>query len=435
MISIKQRWSILFIILLVVVYGVIFYIQKGEEESGEIEIYFADRVTAAHKILIDKYNQIMKGKVKVVPIDFPNFDFSTNERKEVLARSLRGMGDGIDLYAVDIIWVQRFAKWSEPFDKYFSEEEKNRILPQALASCYSDGELVAVPLNLVQGIMYYRKDLVEKLKNGKEIINKIENNITWEEFIKIRTGLNIDKPFYIFRAAVYEGFICSFMELLLGQNPDYFEEYGFNLEKPEAEKALQLLYDLISKYKMTPPIVTKFTEIQSYQYFIKNDGLFLHGWPSFDKDFKDVPIDTAKENKLSKTALPYFRSGRPASITGGWHLMMSKFSDKKNEVVDFVKFLLSDESQEIIYRESGHYPVVKKIFYDPYYEAIFPQIFEVRKLIQQTMHRPFHPEYTRYSKIMSTYFEQVLKNQITVKQALKKVSDSIQLEKSTVKEF
>lgn len=435
MITVKQRWSILFLILLIVVYGIIFYIQKGEKESSEVEIYFADRVTAAHKILIDKYNNIMKGKVKVVLIDFPNFDFSTNERKEVLARSLRGMGDGIDLFAVDIIWVQRFAKWSEPFDKYFSVDEKNRILPQALASCYSDGELVAVPLNMVQGVLYYRKDLVEKLKNGKEILKKVENNITWEDFIKIGTELNINNPFYVFPAADYEGFICSFMELLLGQNPNYFEEYGFDLEKPEAEKALQHLYDLILKYKMTPPIVTKFTEIQSYQYFIKSDGLFLHGWPSFDKDFKDSPIDTSKENKLRKAALPYFKSGEPASIMGGWNLMMSKFSDKKKEVVDFVKFLLSDQSQEIIYRESGHYPVINKIFYDPYYETIFPQIVEVRKLIRQTKHRPFHPEYTRYSKIMSSYFEQAIKNQITVKQALKKASDAIQLERSTVKEF
>ena len=60
---------------------VIFYVQKSGPQPKEVEIYFADRFTAAHKILIDEYNKKMKGKVKIVPIDFPNFDFSTNERK------------------------------------------------------------------------------------------------------------------------------------------------------------------------------------------------------------------------------------------------------------------------------------------------------------------------------------------------------------------
>lgn len=435
MITTKQKWSIVFIFLLVVVYAVIFYIQKGEKTSGVVEIYFADRVTAAHRELINQYNKMMKGKVKVIPIDFPNFDFSTNERKEVLARSLRGMGDGIDLYAVDVIWVQRFAKWSEPLDKYFTEDEKQRILPQPLASCYSEGELVAVPLNMVQGVMYYREDLLSRMKNGQQIIDKIKKGITWEDFIKLKQQLNVQNPFYIFPAADYEGFICSVMEFLMSMDRDYFQKYGFNLEKPEAQKAIQMMVDLVNKYGMTPPIVTKFTEVTSYQYFIKNDGLFIRGWPSYDRDFKDSPVDTEKEKYLRKAPVPHFAEGKPASVVGGWNLMVSKFSNKKKEVIDFVKFLLSDSSQEIFYRESRYYPIVKKIIFDSTYEKKYPELKDIREFIGTSVHRPFNSEYTRYSKIMSSYFEQALKNQITVKEALMKATNAIQLERSAVKEF
>lgn len=435
MIKSQQKWSIIFVVLLIVVYAVIFFLQKGYSTSGPVEIYFADRVTAAHKILIKEYNEIMKGKVKIVPIDFPNFDFSTNERKEVLARSLRGSGDGIDLFAVDIIWVQRFAKWSEPLDKYFTEDEKKRIHPKALASCYSEGELVAVPLDMVQGVMYYRQDLLKKQKNGDAIIKKINNNITWDEFIKLKSEFDSEEPFYIFPAADFEGFICCFMDMVLSQDPDYFQKYGFNLEKPEAENALQLLYDLVYKYKLTPPVVTKFTEVHTYKYFIDNDGLFIRGWPSYDKDFKEIPFDIVKEKELRKTQLPYFKSGKPASVVGGWNLMVSKFSNKKKEVVDFIKFLLSDKSQELFYREGGYYPVISKIFYDSTYLKKYPQIMQMRELIKSAVHRPFHSEYTRYSKIMSNYFEQAMKNQISVKEALTKATNAIQLERTTIKEF
>lgn len=435
MINLRQRWSFILVVLLVIIYLAIFYFQNKVSPSNIVEIYFADRITIAHRELIDRYNEKMLGKVKVVPIDFPNVDFSTNERKEVLARSLRGTGDGIDLFAVDIIWVQRFAKWCEPLDDYFSEAEKNRIIPQALASCYFEGELVAVPLNMVQGVLYYRDDILKSLNNSEEIISKIKNGISWEEFIKLKSKINLPNPFFIFPAADYEGFICVFVEILLSRNPNYFQKYGFNLDTQDAAESLQLLVDFIYKYQMTPQIVSNFTEVTSYEYFIQNDGLFIRGWPSYDKDFEETPVDPKKENNLRKAPIPWFRNGTKASTLGGWNLMVSKFSDKKKETIDFMKFLMSDESQEIFYRESGYYPIAQKFFNSSEYLAKYPEMIQMRDFIKSAVNRPFNEEYTRYSKIMSYYLEQAIKNQISVKEALAKATNAIQLEKNVVKEF
>lgn len=303
MITSKQRWGLVFLVFVAVVYLAIYYLHSKKTNTELVEIYFADRIAAAHSILIEKYNKINEGKIKVIPIDFPNDDFSTNERKEVLARSLRGRGDGIDLFAVDLIWSQRFAKWSEPLDKYFSSEDKKRILDKALYSCYYEGELVALPLFIVQGIMYYRQDLLLNLKNGKEIEEKIKDFITWEDFIELGQQIQSDNPYYIFHAADYEGLICIYMEALLSLKPNYFEETGFNFNTKEAEIALQLLVDLVHKYKISPTVVTNFTEVNSYDYYIKNDGLFIRGWQSYDKDFVENRIDPEKEKKLRKNLI------------------------------------------------------------------------------------------------------------------------------------
>ena len=131
MFRVKQKWGFIALLLVAILYVVISLL--GLRKKPEItEIFFADRLTSAHQILINQYNNLNKGKVKVVPIDFSNFDFSTNERKELLARSLRGRGDGIDVFAVDVIWVQRFAKWCEPLDNYFSINERSKILDLTL---------------------------------------------------------------------------------------------------------------------------------------------------------------------------------------------------------------------------------------------------------------------------------------------------------------
>ena len=61
-----------------------------------------------------------------------------------------------------------------------------------------------------------------------------------------------------------------------------------------------LLVDLVNKYNVSPKSVTEFTEVPSYEYFIKNDGLFIRGWPTYDKDFTEQPFDQSKQNNLRK---------------------------------------------------------------------------------------------------------------------------------------
>lgn len=433
--SFKQKWGLLFLLFLTAAYVILYFLLNTSKKNEVTELYFADRITAAHKILIDKYNKLNEGKIKVIPIDFPNSDFSTNERKEMLARLLRGRGDGIDIFAVDPIWVQRFAKWSEPLAHYFSESEIKRILNLSLASCYYEGELYAVPLDMVHGIMYYRDDLLKKNKDYPEIVKKLKNNITYDDFIKLANQIKSSTPFYVFTATDYEGLICVYMELLLSLKRNYFEQHSFNFNTIEAETALQQLVDLVNKYHISPPEVTEFTEVPSYEYFIKNDGLFLRGWPSYDKDFSDSPIDPEKEKYLKKVPLPYIKTGVPTSIFGGWNLMISKFSTKKELAADFAKFLLSDESQEIFYKEGGHYPVVNSFYNNPEYLKKYPEINEVINNLKSGVHRPANVDYTRYSKIMAYYIKRAIQQKLNVKQALSECTTAIQTDKLMFKEF
>ena len=428
-IRLKQTWGLLILILVTFSYLAINLYETQDVGSKVKKIYFADRMTAAHKILINEYNKLHKGKIEVIPIDFPNEDFSTNERKEVLARSLRGRGDGIDVFAVDIIWVQRFAKWCEPLDKYFTKKEKDSFLNEALESCYYDGEMVAAPLDMVLGMMYYRRDLLRKLPHGNEIIKKIQDNITWSDFIKLKAQVRGDSPFFTFPGADYEGLVCYYVQLLLSLKPDYFEKNGFNFETPEAQKSLQLLVDLVNKNHLSPKTVTQFTEIPSYKYFIKNNGYFLWGWTSFDKDFKDYHVYPNRQNNLRKAPLPHFKDGRPASILGGWDIMISKFSDKKKEAADFIKFLLRKSSQETFFQVSAYDPVIKSFYEDPKYIKKYPEIAIYKKLLKSSVHRPANVEYTKYSKIMSYYFNIAIRKGISVNEALKKCTKAIQMDK------
>ena len=424
----QLKWGsgIIILVTLALLYLIPYSLLVRRPDPGITEIYFADRITDAHRILIDRYNALNAGKVRVIPIDFPNADFSTNERKEILARSLRGEEDGVDLLAVDVIWVKRFARWCEPLGKYFTSRELERIVPDALYSCYADSALAAVPLDIAQSVLLYREDLLKSLPGGDAIIRELRNTMTWHEFLGLKSRLGWTKPFYVFPAADYEGLICGYIDNLLSLKPDYFETVGFDFDTPEGRKALQLLVDLINKDGASPREVTSFIETPSYAYFVRNDALFLWGWTTYEKDFKDQPFDRVKEEHLRQAPLPYFGGGKPASMFGGWNLMVSQFSKKKEAVVDFVKFLLRDDSQEVLYTESRYYPVVKSFYEDSTSLRKHPEIADIRERMKSGVHRPAVTEYTNYSKIMSHYFSLAVKGRISVAQAVAQATGAIQ---------
>ena len=114
------------------------------------------------------------------------------------------------------------------------------------------------------------------------------------------------------------------------------------LRTPEAEKALQLLCDLVNKFKVSPRDVFNFKEDDSYLYYLKNNGIFLRGWTGLFKNNIVGKKYLYLKNKISEAPTPHLEGAAPVSVFGGWNLMISKFSSKVPESVRFIKFLMSN---------------------------------------------------------------------------------------------
>ena len=398
--------------------------------NNERKIYFVDNISMAHRHVIKRFNELNKGKIKVEVINLSFEKFSTNERKELLARYLRSKNDKIDVFAADQIWTHRFARWSEPLDKYFTDDDKKTILNYALQSCIYKDQMVAVPFFTDIAVMFYRKDLLEKLHDYKSLEKELSKSITWKEFIKLGERLkNENNPFYIFQADNYEGLMCSYIELLVEQSKSLFVNNTAQLTSPESVRALTLLVDLVNKYKLSPPKVTEFKENSSYRYFMLHNGLFVRAWPNFPRDYTSVYGKVPKIKNLVKVPLPHFDGYKPVAITGGWNLMISKYSRRKPEALEFVKFLMSEEAQKIMYEEGGYLPTNNLIYSDTAYLALHPNLRFFKDYMNYGAHRPYMVEYTRISDIITHYVQQAIKNEITVKEALQKATDMINNER------
>jgi multiple sugar transport system substrate-binding protein len=427
--SFKYSFSATLIILLVIIlelYLIIPIYKTSKEKKGTTEIYFATNFSNAHQKIINRYNELHAGKIKVISIDLPFKVYNTNERKELLIRSLRNKPDRMDLFEVDIIWVKRFAKWCLDLGEFFPINERNKFLSNALISCYEDSSLVALPHYFDIGILYYRDDLLSKMPGYESLKQKLNHSITWKEFIELSRYFNTDKhPFYIFSAEEYEGLVCSFIESILSQNRDFFNQDKIDLTRPESIKALTTLVNFVSNSTVSPKEVLNFNENSGYEYFLKNDGLFFRGWPNFLKDHKNLYQDEAKTRYLVKAALPHFEGNDPGFIIGGWNIMVSKYTDKKNEVGEFLKFLVSDEAQKILYDEGGYLPTLQKFYEDSLYLNIFPELRFIKYLQNYGVHRPLIKDYTRISDIISHYVHRAINGDLSVNVALKEATEMI----------
>jgi len=382
-------------------------------------IYFVDHISSAHQKVINRFNEKYKGSIKVETINLSFEKFSTNERKELLARYLRSKNDRIDIFSVDQIWVPRFARWAVSLQSLLDSMEISNIIPNALQTCLYKDTLVAVPLYIDIAVMFYRDDLLKKMSDHSKIVEELAHSITWEKFIDLHQKYSkVKNPFYVFQADDYEGLLCTFMELMANQNNPIVANNGKVLiNSPEGRKSLQFLVNLVNKYGVSPKDVTYLKENESFRFFTKHDGLFLRTWSSMVDDKVEYLTDEMRSN-LRMVPLPHFQNSKPAAVYGGWNLMISQFSEKIPEVIKFAKFLLSEESQKIMYEEGGYLPINKKLYDDEAFVSQHKEIDFFKNLYKFGVHRPFMEGYTNVSDILSYFINRAIKGEISVNSAL-----------------
>jgi multiple sugar transport system substrate-binding protein len=405
------------------------YLDDGYSADKVKKIYFADNISPAHQKVIDRFNEKYQGRIRVESIDIPFSKFSTNERKELFARYLRSKSDQIDIFSVDQINVPRFAKWCEPLGHFFTQNAKDSVLQYALRSCYVNDTLVAVPLFIDIGLMYYRRDLIAHLPDAAAVESTLQHSITWDEFIRLGARLRSPgRPFYVFQADNYEGLLCSFCEMMANQHNPLYAHNSLQLESPEAVNAVALLARLVHEEHLSPAGVTQFKEINSYRYFVEHNGVFLRGWPTFVRDYQAVYGDMGIAPRLAKAPLPHFKGYPPASILGGWNLIISKYSVQKKEALTFIRFLMSEEAQKIMYEEGGYLPVNNALYQDTAYTRRHPDLLFYRSLMATGVNRPSLIEYTKMSDIISECIKSAIAGEAAPAQALAKASRMIRSE-------
>ena len=374
--------------------------------------------------LIKEYEKSTGETVQVVvqPTD-------SDQRRQGLVVSLQAMQPDPDVFMMDVVWIGQFVKsnWIEPLDRYINESKFDtsaffsKVLN--LVDRYN-GNLYALPVNIDGGLLYYRKDLLDKF-------GYTAPPETWKQLARYSEKIQSDErktnpnfTGFVWQGAQYEGLVCTFEEFISSDRGGIMSGKMIELNTPQNVTALKFMQDLIHTYKISPPnTYTEMKEEEVRQAFQRGDALFERNWPYAWKlhEADNSPV----KGKTGIAPLPHFEGGESASTLGGWHIGISKYSDKKAEAWKLIQFIESYRTQKKFALNLGWNPGRKDIYNDSDVVKELPHLTKLKEVFEHAVSRPNLPYYTQVSEIIQRYVNSCLAGNIQPGEAMLKAQAEV----------
>ncbi len=113
--------------------------------------------------------------------------------------------------------------------------------------------------------------------------------------------------------------------------------------------------------------------------------------------------------------------------------MISKYSGKKAEALQFVRYLQTREAQETFFEAGGYIPVSTEVYADTAFMSRHPDLSYYRQLLNNGFHRPSLVDYTRISDIISHYVRASIRGEMTPDAAVAEITEMVRSNKVLIK--
>ena len=332
---------------------------------------------------------------------------SSTQFHDLLTQKLKNRDTELDVFFMDVIWPAEFASagWALPLDRFFPAGEQERFLKAPILANHYRGQIFGVPVFIDAGVLYYRKDLLQKYslsppRSWPELVEQAKMILAREQDSQLSGFSGQFKQ--------YEGLICNMMEYIVSHNGSLWDAKRLisTIDEPAAREAVRFVRDRIIG-EITNRGVLAYEEPESLALFTQGRAIFHRNWPYAWKIAND-PEQSRIAGNVAMMPLPGFPGGTGASTLGGWQLGVSRFSTKPDLAWRFVAFMTSKEIQKRIALFTGRGPTRLALYDDPELAGKIPHLKSLLDTFKQAVPRPITPVYVPLSNIMQRYFSSVL---------------------------
>lgn len=327
---------------------------------------------------------------------------STTDILALFRQMFAAKSSDLDVINVDVVWPGMIKDHLIDLKPYSKGVEKEHF-PSIVANNTADGKLIAMPWFTDAGLLYYRKDLLEK--HGEKAPT------TWEELAatakKIqdaeRKAGNADMQGFVFQAKAYEGLTCDAVEWLwsYGGGNVVDDKGNITVNNPKAAKALNTAASWIGT--IAPTGVLNYGEEDARGVFQSGNAVFMRNWPYAWSlgNGKDSKI----AGKIGVSALPKGGAdGKNAATLGGWQLAVSKYSKHPKEAADLVMYMTSKEIQKERAIKGSYNPTIPALYQDKDVLAAAPFFGDLYNVFTSAVPRPATATGLKYNEVSAAFW-------------------------------
>ena len=335
---------------------------------------------------------------------------SSDRQHQYYAMNLDGGSAPFDLLGVDTIWVQEFAKagWLSSLDDILLPAERDEFFPGPIEAATFEGGLYALPWYIDAGVLYYRRDLLER--------HGLDPPRTWPELVRAaKLVLDAERDGrlagFVWQGKQYEGLICVAVEVLRSHGADLWTG-----DRDRAEAGLRFLREAISVHGITPLSASMADEESTRLMFGDGRALFMRNWPYawalLQREGSPV------RDKIGMAPLPSFPGQAGAPVLGGWLLAIPQNSPKREAAGKLIRFLTSLSAQRRIAMDLGYNPTRRALYAEQSLLKVRPLLKDLYPIFVSARPRPITPYYLALSQAAQPEVSAVVVGRKTPREAL-----------------
>jgi multiple sugar transport system substrate-binding protein len=359
------------------------------DTSGPITYAAGPDLTGYVHPLVDKWNALHPAE-KVTLLELPA---AADDQHAQMVTNLQAKSDRYDVLNIDIVWTAEFADsgWVIPLDR--RQFPLDQFLKPVVDTGEFGGKLYGVPYTSNAGLLYYRKDILDKA--GKRPPK------TWAELRQLAKTVapKYGVEGYAGQFSPYEGLTVNFAEAVQSAGGTILTDDGTKVavNSPQAREGLDFLVRGFREGWIPKRSLT-FKEEESRAEFQDKKLLFLRNWP-YVYGLVSRPGSKVK-NEFGVTLLPG-EDGPGSSSLGGANLAVSAYSKHQRTAIAFIKYLTSLENERVALTQGSFPPVWARLYDDPTLIKHFPYLPVLKNSILAAKPRPVSPNYNQVSLAIS----------------------------------
>jgi multiple sugar transport system substrate-binding protein len=353
-------------------------------KQGDIEYWQGKDTSGNMPKLIKAFNDSHpNGKVT-----FHELPDNADQQRQQMIQNAQIKNPKMAVVSVDVVWTAEFAAkgYIEALPPDTSTE--GLVKPAVDAATYFN-KLYALPFTTDGGLLYYRKDLLDKYQ--------LQPPTSFDEMKaacdKITAGEKDSKlGCFAGQYNKYEGLTVNFDEAVNGAGGHILGPDGKpSVATPEATLGLQTLTDWFKSGHIPKAAIT-WQEEQGRQAFQKGELIFHRNWGYVYNLANKTDGSSEVAGKFDVAPLPGITQPGVSSL-GGHNLAVAKFAENKGTALDFVKFMNSQETQKSNTLATSQSPTIEALYSDPDVLKKLPFMDIQLKSVQTAVPRPKAVEY------------------------------------------